>query len=363
MANESFTPRQTGKASGTGPELAFIIVNWNGGDFVRRAVESISLYPPRVPFEIIIVDNGSSDSSLDGLRSAAAEPRPDGTKLRLIENRANRGFGAANNQAFEATSARLLFLLNADAELGPGACDTLIAALDSDPRTGLCGPRIVNPDGSLQVSVWRNPPTAWAILATGLGLHKLLPRRLRGELFLAEHWAHDRRREVAMLGAAALLVRRRAIEQAGGFDERFHMYGEDNEWCLRVRRAGWRLLFEPAATIVHHGAQSSSQRWTEAERMRVQLEALFRFQDISLKPRQRLANLVARSLVLALHVKRRQLLGRPAKDLELVLQLYREELGRLFSGRAARASTGPGAVEPALESEERPAATIDLKDE
>jgi GT2 family glycosyltransferase len=314
------------------PELSFVLVNWNGGALLRRAIESILEFPPRVPYGVVVVDNASTDQSVRWLRSEELAERLGRVELHLIENRENVGFGRANNQAFASAGARLLFLLNADAELQPGACDALIATLDSDPRIGACGPRLVNPDGSLQISVWRNPPTAWSTLLSGLRLHELLPRRLRGELLLAGHWAHDRRRDVGMLSAAAMLVRRELVEDVGGFDERFHMYGEDNEWCLRMARAGWRLVFEPAAVVTHHGGYSSRQRWTAHEQLGVQLDAFFRFQRYCLSRRQAVANLLATSVVLALHRLWRRLRGQPVGDVTLILRMHLADLKRTVCG-------------------------------
>jgi GT2 family glycosyltransferase len=332
---------QQGTAEGgvtVAPGLSFIIVNWNGGELLRRAVESILEFPPAIAYDIVVVDNASADGSREWLRSGELAARLGGVKLHLIENAENVGFGRANNLAFALTKAPLLFLLNADAELRAGACDTLIAALGSGPRVGACGPRLVNPDGSLQTSVWRNPPAAWATLLSGLRLYKLLPSRLGGELLLAEHWAHDRRREVPMLSGAAILVRREVVEGVGGFDERFHMYGEDNEWCLRITRAGWRLVFEPAAVVMHHGGHSSRRRWNELEKLRVQLDAYFRFQSHCLTRRQAVSNLLAESALLALQRAWRGLRGRPAEDVALTLRLHLEDLKRtLRESRSAGA--------------------------
>jgi GT2 family glycosyltransferase len=316
-----------GGGAGT-PELSFVVVNWNGGELLRRAIESILASPPRVPYGIVVVDNASTNESLGWLRSAELAERLGDVKLALIENPENVGFGRANNQAFASTGARLLFLLNADAELRPGACDTLVATLESDARIGACGPRLVNPDGSLQISVWRNPPAAWSTLLSGLRLYRLLPRRLRGELLLAGHWAHDRRRDVGMLSGAAILVRRELVEAVGGFDERFHMYGEDNEWCLRMVRAGWRLVFEPAAVVMHHGGHSSQRRWTDRERLDVQLDAFFRFQRFCLSRRQAVANLLATSVLLSVHRLWRRLRGQPVDDVTLTLRMHLADLKR-----------------------------------
>ena len=174
--------------------LSFIIVNWNGGELLKRCIDSIYKDRPSVPCEIIVVDNASTDGSREWLKSQANSALPAGIPLRIIQNDENVGFGKANNQAFAQTESDFLFLLNADAELTPRACDMLLKTLISDERIGACGPRINNPDGSLQISVWRNPPTACATLLSGLRLASLLPRRLRGELLLAEYWDHNRRR-------------------------------------------------------------------------------------------------------------------------------------------------------------------------
>lgn len=312
------------------PQLSFIIVNWNGERLLRDCIESILAHPPGATHDIIVVDNASTDGSVAYLRSPELARRLGRVRLRLIENAENVGFGRANNQAFAATGAPLLFLLNADAELRAGACDALIRTLESDERIGACGPKLVNPDGSLQVSVWRNPPTAWATLLSGLRLNRLLPRRLSGELLLAEHWAHDRRRDVGMLSGAAMLVRRETVQDVGGFDERFHMYGEDNEWCLRMSRAGWRLVFEPSAVVMHHGGHSSQRRWDDLGKMRVQLEALFLFQRNCLPRRQVVSNLLASIMLLSVQQGVRKLTGRPVEAVALTRRMHVEDLKRML---------------------------------
>jgi len=300
---------------------------------VRRAIESIGAYPPAMRYELVVVDNASSDDSIRWLRSDEPQRFAGTEKYLLIENKANVGFGAANNQGFAAASAPFFFLLNADAELGADACNKLVSTMDSDPKIGACGPRLVYPDGSLQISVWRNPPTAWATLISGLRLYKFLPSGLIGELLLAEFWPHDRRRDVNMLSGAAILARREMIEAVGGFDSRFHMYGEDNEWCLRIRRGGWRLVFDPDAVVMHHGGKSSRQRWDTLEQMRIQTEASFRFQKHCLSGTQFFNNLVSNIVLLWAQFQIRRLKGTPADDVRLNLHLHLSEL-RSFFGRS-----------------------------
>ncbi len=300
-------------------ELAIVIVNWNGGELLRRCIASVLAAPPRVPYEIIVVDNASTDGSREWLASL-------GERVRLIANVENVGFGRANNQAFAASAAPRLFLLNSDAEVYAGAIDTLIATVNSDARIGACGPRLVNPDGSLQPSVFRNPMNPAEMLAVAFRLYRLLPKRLRGEWLLGFHWDHAHRRRASMLSGAALMARREMIDAVGGFDERFHMYGEDTEWCLRIVRGGWWLLFEPAATVLHHGGQSSAKRWNNLEKMRVVYQGFFRFQRLRLSRAHALANLAAGCFIAAVQHPYRVLRGREADETRLMFQLYAAEL-------------------------------------
>jgi GT2 family glycosyltransferase len=312
-------------------ELSIIIVNWNGGDLLRRCVESLVAAPPSLSFEVVVIDNASADDSLARLRASDAAPAL-GAGLRVIANEDNRGFGRANNQAFALTSAPLLFLLNPDTEVTQGSIDRLITAVRSGKRVGAAGPKLLNADGSTQVSVWRGEPSAWETLLTGLRLHKLLPRGLRGELLLAEHWDYARRREVGQLSGAAMLVRREVVDEVGGFDERFHMYGEDSEWCLRMTRADWRLVFEPASVIMHHGAASSLKRWDSLEKLRVQSEAFLDFQRFCLSRRRRITNLAARCILLSMQKAARRLKRRDGRDVDQTLELFAADLRRALRG-------------------------------
>ncbi len=280
----------------------------------------------------MIVDNSSSDGSADWLKADQSLQDPaSNLPIRLVENSENLGFGKANNQAFKLSSTPLVLLLNPDTEVIPGAIDTLISTLNSSARTGACGPRLINPDGSVQISVWRNPPSAWEIVLSQLKLYLLLPRRIRGELLLGGHWDHSRRRRVPMLSGAALLVRRTVIDEVGGFDERFHMYGEDNDWCLRMVRAGWQLVFQPEAVILHHGAQSSSQRWTSLEKLRIQLEASYFFQKHSLPRRRLVTNQIASCITATGQHLWRQLRGVEEPYVKLAREIHWEHLKRSLS--------------------------------
>jgi GT2 family glycosyltransferase len=258
-------------------------------------------------------------------------------RLRVVENAENRGFGAANNQAFSLSSSAFVLLLNPDTVMVPGAIESLIGVLRSDPGVAACGPRLVNPDGSLQISVWRNPPTPWEIVLSNLQLYRLLPERIRGELLLGPHWRHDRRRPVRMLSAAALLVRREAIDAVGGFDERFHMYAEDNEWCLRIARAGWRLVFEPAAVVRHDDAQSTLKRWTRLEKRRLQLESSYLFQRVSVPRWHLVANQLALYGTASLQRAWRLIRGVDTSEMAMVMRVHGRHLSQALRAPSLRA--------------------------
>jgi GT2 family glycosyltransferase len=313
-------------------DLSIIIVNWNGGRLLTRCIETVVSSNPKVSYEIVIVDNASTDDSLDQLRaSEVVAPMFDREQIRIIHNTENRGFGAANNQAFAVVNSPYVFLLNLDTEVPPGTIDTLIEKLKSDPKIGACGPKMLNTDGSLQVSVFFNPPRVWHTVLSQLWLYRLLPRRMRGELLLGWHWNHDRERSVPMLGGAAILARREMIEQVGGFNERFHMYAEDNEWCWRITKSNWRLMFGPEALLLHHGAQSSGKRWSPTDQIRVRLGAGFNFEQQVL-PRWRLAaNQLANYFVATVQITGRKLLGIQHPELQVIREMYREHLKRALS--------------------------------
>lgn len=304
-------------------ELSIIIVNWNGGEYLRRSLDSLVKYPPSVPYEVIVVDNNSTDGSSELPRSYK--------DVRLILNRENLGFGRANNQAFKISDAPLLFLLNSDAEVHEKTLDTLIATIGESEKIGAVGPRLLNTDGTLQPSVWRNPPTSWEMIVTAFGLHKLLPKRQRGKRLLGYHWDHSHRLSARMLSAAALLLKRKVLEDVGGFDERFHMYGEDNEFSLRMVRSGWLMLFEPKATVTHHAAKSSEQRWIELERRAMIYEGSFRLQQIHLSRSAVLANLITGYGLATLREAWLTLLRRPREENRLVRRLYADELRKTLS--------------------------------
>lgn len=229
-------------------DLSIIIVNWNTGPLLRECIASIYDTLRAHTFEIIVVDNASTDSSAHGLG--------DQPNLHVLLNNRNVGFAAANNQGFACSLARYLFMLNPDTVALPEAIDCLINYLDLHPRVGAVGPRLLSPNGLLQLTCSHYPSLPNAGMEA-LGLSRLFPRSRFFARTAMTYWSHDSERQVEVICGAALMIRRNALEAVGYLDERFYVYFEETDLCLRLTRAGWPCYFMAAADIIHLGGQSS----------------------------------------------------------------------------------------------------------
>jgi N-acetylglucosaminyl-diphospho-decaprenol L-rhamnosyltransferase len=221
-------------------DVAVVVVTWNAAEYVERCLESVRGY------ETVVVDNGSTD----GTPALVRERFPE---VQLLEQE-NRGMGGGNNTGMRAAGGRYWLLLNSDAWLKRGL-DELVAFADAHPRAAVVGPRLENPDGSLQRSV-RGEPTLWRLATEYLFLRKLAPRTEALNAFYGGGFDHASAREVESLYGAALLVRREAADEVGLFDESFFMFSEETDWLHRFRAAGWEVWFTPAAEVVHLGGAS-----------------------------------------------------------------------------------------------------------
>lgn len=229
------------------PALSVVVVSWNSRDLVGPCLRSVRREAATVAggVETVVVDNGSSDGTGDLVAA-------DFPEALLLENAGNVGFAAACNQGIVAGQGERVLLLNPDTELREGALEEMLAALDSGPRVGIVGPRLLNPDLSLQPSCFRVPTLAREA------------RQLFHVDFLAPGppatmpgWSTQEQREVEVLQGACMLLRRAMLDEVGLLDEDYFMYSEEVDLCARARRAGWRVLWAPQATVVHVGGQST----------------------------------------------------------------------------------------------------------
>ena len=231
--------------------ISAVVVNYNVCDLLRACLESLEHARKSGELdEIIVVDSSSSDGS----DRMVQEQFPD-TALRVVPN---RGFGAGVNVGLVESSGDAILILNPDTVICPGAISTLSTTLFSSPGVGMVGPQLRYPDGTPQPSR-RRFPTAWTPVFESTILEEWLPgnRLVRRYRMLddPDHWQPS----VDWLVGAAMMVRREVVQQAGGFDESFWLYGEELEWCYRIRRHGWQIRYVPDAMIIHHEGSSTGQ--------------------------------------------------------------------------------------------------------
>ncbi len=234
------------------PQVSIIVVSYNTREILRQCLTSLFVHLGDVRAEVLVVDNDSWDHSAEMV--AAEFPQ-----VRLIANRRNMGFAAANNQAYARCRGEYVLLLNPDAFIEPGAVAAAVTFMDEHPQCGICGGRLVDLDGNPNPSA-RRFPGALAKLFTLSGLSARFPQ---SRLFNAHEFSgtdHDHPMEVDWVPGTFTLIRRSMLEAIGFFDDRFYIYYEETDLCLRAKRAGWSVQYVPDACVVHVGGASSQTR-------------------------------------------------------------------------------------------------------
>jgi len=243
-------------------DISVIIVSWNVRELLRRCLWAVrqQITDDRqqtqsdvcdLSSEVLVVDNASTDGTIEMLRAEF----PD---VRVIENKTNRGFTRANNQALAIAQGRYLFLLNPDTELRAGALRALTDYADAHPRVGILGPQLFYGDGAPQSSRRRFPTRATAFLES-TKLQQWFPRNRWLTRYYMRDTRDDATQEVDWINGAAMFVRRECYAQIGGLDEKFFMYSEELDWCRRAKNAGWQIIYLPTAQITHYEGKSSEQ--------------------------------------------------------------------------------------------------------
>lgn len=232
-------------------KLSIIIVSWNVKDDLLRCLSSLRDNAPSESVEVIVVDNMSSDGTVDGLKQTFPE-------VTVIANQENRGFASANNQGLAVSHGCYVLFLNPDTIVHPNSLDKLIAFMDSNPDVGACGAKLLYADGSIQASVKQFPSFRVALYR-----HTIF-RSLRLFRGCYRKWAmkdfdYDRQLDVDQVSGAAMMVRRSVIDEVGSMDEAFFMYYEEVDLCYRIKQRGWRVMFLPDAVITHLSGRSAKQ--------------------------------------------------------------------------------------------------------
>lgn len=228
-------------------EVSVLIVTYNSARQIDACLDALARGAD-VALEVIAVDNASGDGTAEKLARAAG--------VHLVVNGCNRGFAAAINQAARLAHGRYLLLLNPDTQVQPGALRRLLDFLQRHPAVGICAPRLVDMDGRIRHNCF-GFETPWSFFAFGVGVGPL--RWLRRLALGGNRWdiTADAALEVEAVTGAAMLVRRDLFEAFGGLDERFFMYCEDGDFCLRTARNGWKTVLVPCAVVIHVGGAST----------------------------------------------------------------------------------------------------------
>lgn len=224
------------------PELSVIIVNWNTKDLLIQSINEIKKNNYNIPIEIIVVDNASTDGSVEKLKLI----HPD---VILIQNSINKGFAHANNQGYCISKGKYICLMNTDVELSDGCFLKLYKFMEENKNVGMSGPKVYNKNKTIQKTCWRfETPTK--LFAISIYLHHIFPDIIS--------YKTDKEKKVDYLAGCFWFIRRDTIEKVGFLDERFFFYGEDKDWCYRCHQNGWDIVLKPDVSIVHYGGSSSS---------------------------------------------------------------------------------------------------------
>ena len=242
-------------------KLSIVIVSWNVRGELIRCLRSIEQNPPGCPYEVIVADNGSKDGTVDCLRH-------DFPQVKLLANGKNLGFAAANNMAIREASGEYLLLLNPDTQVLQYSLDRLLEWTQAHPDIGICGPKLLNPDGSIQESV-RRFPTFRAALYRYTFLNYFGLFRHAHRQWMAKQFDYSRPQEVEQVMGAALLIPRKVLDAVGLLDETFFMYYEEVDLCRRVINKGWKVVYFPDSQIIHLGGKSSDQIPAQVQFMRI----------------------------------------------------------------------------------------------
>ena len=237
-------------------DISISIVSWNTKGVLKNCLASIYSTARDISFEIIVVDNNSSDGSVEMVR----EEFPG---IILISNTENLGFAKANNQAYEKASGRYFLILNSDTIVKPEALETMVRFMDSHPEAAALGPRLIYEDGSLQPSCRAFPDLLTAFFQMSY-LEKIFPKNKFIGKYLMGYWNHDDLREVDQPMGACLMFRKKALEEVGILDEQFFMYFEEVDLCFRIKKSGWKIYFIPDAQVIHLENKSSDMVWDKA---------------------------------------------------------------------------------------------------
>lgn len=234
-------------------DLSIIIVNYNTRQLTLDCLQSVYRSQGSYTYEAIVIDNASTDDSVSRIQAEYPQAQ-------LISNDDNVGFSRANNQGIRIAKGRYILLLNSDTIVEPLTLNTMITFMDTHPDCGASGCKVVLPDGSLDKACRRGFPTPSASFYYAFGIAKLFPTKPRFNQYQLGYLSPDETYPIDCLVGAFMMVRREAIDQVGMLDEEFFMYGEDIDWCYRIKKADWQIYYVAETKITHYKGASSRRK-------------------------------------------------------------------------------------------------------
>jgi len=248
-------------------DLSIVIVSFNGRELLQECLSSLFAAKLSLSYEVHVVDNASSDGTPNMVQNEFPQ-------VHLVANADNIGFAGANNQILRDLKARYALLLNPDMVVAQNAIEAMVGFMDTHADIGALGPRLLNPDGSLQYSC-RRFPNAVAIFLRGLGLFRMLPKLPMRQRYFMLDWDHRTVAEVDWIMGSCMMLRREALQQVGFLDERFFMYYEDVDLCRRMWKQ-WKVCYLPEIPMLHHHRQESHRLSSLRVRF-IHLQSAWRF--------------------------------------------------------------------------------------
>lgn len=234
-------------------DISVCIVNWNTRELLFNCIDSIRKKTSGVSYEIIVVDNNSSDASAEMVK----QQFPD---CKLIASKENFGFSRGNNAGLKEAEGKYIFFLNPDTVLATNALLGMFRFMEKNQGVGAVGCKLLNHDGSIQYICARTFPTLWNQFCYLMLLNRLFPKSKQFSTIEMGYWNHLDSRDVDCLSGACIFARKQIIDKLEGFDDTFYMYAEDVDLCYRIGQEGWRLYYLADEAICHLEGQSSKQR-------------------------------------------------------------------------------------------------------
>ena len=233
-------------------DLSICIPTLNSRDFLQSCLQSIVAFPPQMEFELIVVDNASQDGTLEMLQQEFPQ-------VKIIHNQSNLGFTRPLNQALHAAGGEFFLILNPDTKIDQDAFTPQVEFLRQNPQVGVSIPKILNADGTFQRQCRRGEARPAEVFGYFLGLGRLFPRNRALNGYLQAWLGEDEIAEVKAVSGSCIFLRRQTWEQVGDFDENLFAYQEDSDYCLRARKAGWKVMYVPMTCVTHFGGEGGSQ--------------------------------------------------------------------------------------------------------